>query len=49
MFRCLDCGCLFEYPVHYKEQRGDFYYEEWDGCPRCAGDFREEDDYESFD
>lgn len=24
MFRCLDCGCLFEYPVHYKEQQGIF-------------------------
>lgn len=48
MFRCLDCNCLFQYPVRYTEQRCDYYYETWYGCPKCAGAYREEEEFDPF-
>lgn len=39
MFVCLDCGRKFEIPVRIVEKHGWDYppYEEYDGCPYCAG------------
>ena len=39
LFVCKDCLKTFEEPEHYIETHGlDTYpYEEWDGCPYCAG------------
>lgn len=39
MYVCLDCGTAFEESVHYVEtHRLDTPpYEEWSGCPKCAG------------
>jgi hypothetical protein len=39
MFVCIDCGLLFEDPKHYTETHGldTPPYEEWNGCPLCAG------------
>ena len=48
MFKCLDCKYRFQYPVRYMEQRSDYYYETWYGCPKCAGDYREEEDCDIF-
>lgn len=41
MFICLDCGKFFDDPVHYTEQHNLECppYEEYDGCPYCAGAF----------
>lgn len=41
MFICLDCHALFEKPKHYRETHGleSGPYEEWNGCPKCAGTF----------
>ena len=45
MFRCVECGAVFEQPQYYRESRGEFWgtpcYEEYEGCPCCAGDFEE--------
>lgn len=48
MFRCLDCNHLFQYPVRYTEQRSDYYFETWYGCPKCAGAYREEEEIDPF-
>ena len=41
MYVCIDCGEIFETPEHYIETHGLERppYEEWDGCPNCAGAF----------
>ena len=39
MFRCADCGEMFEIPKKYTETHGleTPPYEIFYGCPRCAG------------
>ena len=46
MYECLDCGFVFEKPQHYVEHHSEYYYEEWKGCPICAGAYREVDEDE---
>ena len=43
MWVCVECGELFEEPEHYVEKHNldSPPYEEWDGCPECAGTFVE--------
>lgn len=43
MFICLDCGKIFEEPIHFTERHGldSPPYEEYDGCPGCGGAFAE--------
>lgn len=43
VFVCVECGELFEEPRHFVETHGLDYppYEEWNGCPECAGMFIE--------
>ena len=43
MYVCLDCGRAFEDPKHYVETHGlnSSPYEEWDGCPKCGGNYVE--------
>lgn len=41
MFRCLDCKLEFPYPVRHIEHHTEYYFEEWYGCPRCAGAYEE--------
>ena len=40
---CLECGKQFSFPKHYIEKHGldTPPYEEWYGCPYCAGAYRE--------
>lgn len=40
---CVECGALFEVAEHYVEKHGLTYgpYEEYDGCPRCGGNYAE--------
>ena len=51
MYKCLDCGRVFEEPASWDESRGEFWgmpaYETVSGCPYCnSGDYEEytEDD-----
>jgi len=54
MFKCNDCGLIFEEPKRWQEDRGEFWgqpaYETMYGCPHCySGDYEEyndEDEYE---
>lgn len=41
LFVCLDCGEIFEEPMHWEERHGFDYppYEHWSGCPFCKGDY----------
>lgn len=41
MYACLDCGSVFEVPKRFVETHGldTPPYEEWMGCPNCAGAF----------
>ena len=43
MYRCLDCGRIFEDPKNYVETHGFMCgpYEEWTGCPDCSGSYEE--------
>lgn len=45
MYECVDCGYIFEEDdrVLYTERHGldSPPYEQWWGCPMCAGAFRE--------
>lgn len=43
MWVCLDCLETFESPKHYTETHGLDCgpYEQWSGCPYCAGAFVE--------
>lgn len=42
-YMCLECNKIFEFPRHYVEQHGlnSPPYEEWFGCPFCAGTYKE--------
>lgn len=48
LYRCLDCGYIFEEPVVWQESHGldTPPYEEWSGCPRCRGGYEEFDEWE---
>ena len=43
MYICLDCGYIFDEPTRYSESHGldSPPYEEWKGCPKCAGAYEE--------
>lgn len=48
MYRCEDCGYVFEEPKLYSEDRtpggafeGGSFIERWVGCPFCSGEFEE--------
>ena len=48
MYRCRDCGFLFEEPKKYSEDRtpggvfeGGSFIEEYMGCPRCSESYDE--------
>ena len=48
MFKCRDCGYIFEEPKHYSEDRtpggvfeGGSFIEHYTGCPLCAGAYDE--------
>lgn len=47
MYRCKDCGHLFEDGEQKRgrslmgEHFGAPYYEDYDGCPKCGGDYEE--------
>lgn len=42
MYRCDDCGAVFDEPKEWQEIRGEFWgvpcYESISGCPYCAGE-----------
>ena len=48
MYKCCDCGLVFDTPKHYSEDRtpggafegGSFIYH-YDGCPSCGGSYDE--------
>lgn len=37
MYKCRECGCVFEEPHCWVERHGftDGLYEEWAACPSC--------------
>ena len=37
MYKCRECGCVFEEPRSWVERHGFEYgpYEEWSACPNC--------------
>ena len=43
MFVCLDCGRVFEDPIHWEETHGldTPPYEHFTGCPYCGGAYTE--------
>ena len=48
MYKCLDCGLVFQEPTTYSEDRtpggafeGGSFVEHYDGCPKCSGGFKE--------
>ena len=48
MYKCLDCGHVFEEPKQYSEDRtpggafeGGSFIEHYTGCPLCSGAFEE--------
>ena len=45
MYKCTECGAIFEYPASWEESRGECFgfpaYETMYGCPKCRGDFEE--------
>lgn len=45
MYKCLECGEVFDNPESWRERRGEFWgapaYEEMAGCPNCRGDYEE--------
>lgn len=48
MFKCKDCGKVFEYPYEEKESRGEFWgfpaYETMSYCPACGSE-----DFDEYD
>lgn len=53
MYKCLDCGYIFDEPNRYSEDRtpggvfeGGSFIEYWYGCPSCAGAYEEYDEEE---
>lgn len=57
MYKCNDCGHIFEELETWNEARGEFWgvmaYEQMTGCPRCystdVDEIPEDDDDETFD
>lgn len=45
MYKCLDCGEIFEEPTSWYEDRGEFWgapcSEKIWGCPLCHGSYEE--------
>lgn len=45
MYKCLDCGRVFDEPISWSESRGEYWgmscSEEVGGCPYCKGDYEE--------
>lgn len=48
MYKCLDCGHVFEEPKQYSEDRtpggaceGGSFIEHYTGCPLCSGAYEE--------
>lgn len=48
MYKCLDCGAVFENPKEYAEDRtpgganeGGSFIERYKGCPQCSGAYEE--------
>ncbi len=48
MYKCLDCGHVFEEPKQYSEDRtpggafeGGSFIEHYTGCPVCSGAYKE--------
>ena len=46
MYKCLDCGCLFEQPSTYTEDctpggvfEGGSFIQRYEECPECGGAF----------
>ena len=53
MYKCNDCGLIFEEPSNYSEDRtpggvseGGSFIEHYVGCPRCGGSFDEAEECE---
>lgn len=50
MFVCVECGLEFDEPIEWKEYRGECFgfpaYEPMCGCPRCKGNFEEQEEME---
>lgn len=48
MFKCMDCGAVFEEPRHVRECVGEFWgapaYDDFAYCPACGSD-----EYDDFD
>ena len=45
MFLCTECEKIFETPIHWEEDRGEYFgfpaYEDVSGCPYCRGSYIE--------
>ena len=45
MFKCCECGYVFEDPKAWEESRGEYWgvpcTETMYGCPKCRGDYEE--------
>lgn len=45
MYKCYDCGAVFESPASHEEDRGEFWgfpcSETVNDCPNCGGDYEE--------
>lgn len=45
MYKCYDCGAVFDEPIEREEGRGEFWgvscSETVSGCPECRGDYEE--------
>lgn len=57
MFKCIECGYVFEEPKNYSEDltpggvfEGGSFIKHYKGCPKCQGEYIEYIDYkEEFD
>ena len=54
MYKCNECGCIFDEPETWQECRGEFWgvmsYETLAGCPKCYSlDYEEITDDEEKD
>lgn len=56
MYKCDDCGYIFDEPVRVSEDRtpggafeGGSFIETWEECPNCGGSFEEYDESEEYD
>ena len=48
MYKCYDCGHIFEEPTEWEETHGldTPPYEHWTGCHRCYGSYEEVEECE---